>query len=858
MLRTVGLWYHTHLRASLPTYRWASNYQDAARRNVCFPAALSVVTADEIDRELENDDREQNTEGSPLLGSLGMRPTTLPVLNIPAGRPACGVDLASLFMKVYTDVQLADFDLTDDAAVSGMLDRLKSSRSSEDVALREALVCRGALKRLVQDIAHSRRPILLLRLLKVAHELRPPLKSGVHEGAAFHLSHAKHWSLIPGVVELAKQQCRLTLRLLNWLAAAAVQMQNYTSLDQILPAFASEEIIPDRRTFHLLIRGSLRNRDLAKAKFHMQIMERAGFPINASTHAVISSAHRSLGFSDAIANEGLQALRTADSGTATVIVNNLMKAASERGRSRELLSLLAFFQEHKTLFPYWMQPEDTSLRVTGSKIFPYSIPLVPVGSFQRLDIHPDVATFQILMEYWVESHNCREALRLAEQMTAVNVHPDEGTAAVIIRAYFDLGDIQSALRVAAAICDPQGICASQWTALGLSSRTELPLPISAISAQRTQPIFNSLLRGVLRSNGLTATSDVLVLMRRLGGFPDETTVNILVSHLHKRTAITPRQLLEFLRRLLADEGIQPTVVHSDVLLSNILRMEKHQTFSNGWNSLTHAIRLRKTSQTRTSTFDAKLFDPTAGIEIASVRTFRRLHTPLLKALRHRGVRSSGYTFANRLRLEAHIKLQVSVAWEIFHFMVQRGVQPVASHYLALMQSQANVGDVSGATVTMDLAYKAGIPCSPVFYTILINGWARRRRPDDATMAFSRMLTAGVNPDGAAVDALAGAYYAVGAYGISKRVLLTLWTFVAPSPPPEEVAALPLKQLVKRLRKLRPDNTAREVGVSKVSGARLRATLRGIIAEWRHWKTTRGGSKYPKYGPRSLVLDRRVA
>ena len=118
------------------------------------------------------------------------------------------------------------------------------------------------------------------------------------------------------------------------------------------------------------------------------------------------------------------------------------------------------------------------------------------------------------------------------------------------------------------------------------------------------------------------------------------------------------------------------------------------------------------------------------------------------------------------------------------------------------------------------------------YTILIAGYARQRQPDQAMDILREMVAIGIKPDCAVVTALAGAFFAVGAYRIARTVLLQLWPFVAPFP--EGLREAPLKILMERLRALQPLYAKRQ-RVGMLSGRKkwlLRWKLRQIREEWK--------------------------
>jgi len=114
-----------------------------------------------------------------------------------------------------------------------------------------------------------------------------------------------------------------------------------------------------------------------------------------------------------------------------------------------------------------------------------------------------------------------------------------------------------------------------------------------------------------------------------------------------------------------------------------------------------------------------------------------------------------------------------------------------------MEGHTLLGDMRGAEKVMDAALDAGMRPNVVMFTILIVGHARLGHPDKAMRTFQSMVASGIRPDVPAVDAIASAYFAVGAYKTARRVLLVLWPHV--QAPLEGMQSAPLKQLARALR-----------------------------------------------------------
>ena len=149
-----------------------------------------------------------------------------------------------------------------------------------------------------------------------------------------------------------------------------------------------------------------------------------------------------------------------------------------------------------------------------------------------------------------------------------------------------------------------------------------------------------------------------------------------------------------------------------------------------------------------------------------------------------------------------------------------------------MEGYALSGDLRSAETVMDSALDAGIPPNVVMFTILIVGHARLGHPERAMQTFQGMLASGIRPDVAAVDAIASAYFAVGAYRIAKRVLLVLWRHL--QPPPEGMQSAPLERVAMTFRarhaNRNPDD--RPIPLSKLERNKLREGIKKLLKSWK--------------------------
>jgi len=194
---------------------------------------------------------------------------------------------------------------------------------------------------------------------------------------------------------------------------------------------------------------------------------------------------------------------------------------------------------------------------------------------------------------------------------------------------------------------------------------------------------------------------------------------------------------------------------------------------------------------------ADSFDPTAGIALSRMLSYRALIRPIVQSLSARRIMSNRATIALRLKQGAITRSNMTVARRVFQEMLTRGMRPASRHFTALMEGHTLLGDMRGAEKVMDAALDAGMRPNVVMFTILIVGHARLGHPDKAMRTFQSMVASGIRPDVPAVDAIASAYFAVGAYKTARRVLLVLWPHV--QAPLEGMQSAPLKQLARALR-----------------------------------------------------------
>ncbi|KAF7967179.1 hypothetical protein HWV62_35602 [Athelia sp. TMB] len=705
---------------------------------------------------------------------------------------------------------------------------LKSLRSSP---LLEDFRDRAKVTMIAETLARTRHPHRAKLVLALAHRIGCPLKQSAYESVAFQLAGAKHWRFIPPLVALGKRQSgRTTVRLLNWRTLAAIELANFANLETVLDEFEAEGLKANQRAYHLLISGHLRNHNLRLARENMKKMEDAGFPIDSATHAIVLSVYRKLGPAIEVQEHAFGALRDVDKRTQTIILNNLLQLYFDANDIAGISLVLPLFHLGDSDCPLTDEIGiDTIHR--GGNGSSHPLPSVPHSS-----VAPDAATFTILMNHVAARRNLPAALRLFGRMLSLGVSPDTAAVSALLRAYFKADGEIIAIRMIAEMCQPCAVPRSLFVSLGLDSHSHSPLPLSVKGIPLTAEIFNALMRNSLNKRGLKGARTVLRIMRYCQMEPDSRTIEIFMTYLDRVQHARPRDLIRVLRNLTSG-ATRPSLNHVHIIMRSVLRRERFLLQGSGWD-----VNAAKFSPNRRDLHRypegrisgaAASFDPTAGIEFPSKLSYRGLIKPIVQSLSSRRIMSDRSTMAMRIKHEAVSNSDMTAAKAVFEQMLVRGMHPTKHHYAALMEGYAQSGDTRGAESVMASALEAGIRPNVVMFTILLTGHARKGSPDGAMRTFENMVAAGIRPDVPVVDALASAYFAVGAYKISKRILLALWPHA--HPPVNRVRGASLKRLTQIFRRHDLRSSARSHPTQKMTKYEqilLRWKIAKILMAWK--------------------------
>ena len=684
----------------------------------------------------------------------------------------------------------------------------------------EFLLEKDSVRKLAENFACSQTPQRSLDLLRLAHHFGCSIKQNAYECATFQLALSKQWRLVLALVAQGKQHTgRTTSRLLNWRARALTEVQLFNLLHTVLEDFRRHHLTPTRRTFHLILSGHVRNHDLARAKDCLNAMDNAGFPPDASTHATIANYYRSFGTNPQIEEGALASLSFLHPVVAVSVANNLIRTHLD---SQDL------YNTHRILSLFHRADIETIFGVVfgGDGTFGVEKHSPPPPSFGPLK--PNAATFEIFLNHRVRHSDLPGALRLLDAMVSQDIAPTPGTMASLMNVYFAAKQGPAAVQLVADVCDNQ--CTRLFKPLMSQTSSSTPRNHFAGVLPNVH-VFNSLLKGLLSAHGLGCVQHILRIMKVMNVAPNEKTVETLLAHLNRVEKARPRDLLRVLRKLLSPT-ISPTLRHLHIIVSCILRHEKYLLYGSGWNAFARKYSWTKRQPTGKQAWlstTTSSMDPLAGVDLVPHLGRQNLARPILASLAHRDVRSDGPALALRIRHDAVIHSDVDSARNIFSDLLARGMHPNEYHFSALMEGYARSGDLEAAVDVLDSAKQSGIKPNVVMFTILIVGHARQGNPRLSLQVFKDMVASEIVPDVPSIDAVASAFYAVGAGSTARKVLITLWPYIQSFP--ESLRDLPLKELASHFRSLHSNPSNTRSTVSKEQRLQIYRELVDLTKIW---------------------------
>lgn len=675
-------------------------------------------------------------------------------------------------------------------------------------------------------------------LLEIIHSLGIAHEQGLYERVVSNLCAAEEWNLALTVIAAAENATgRTTVRLLHMRGWALFNLQNYVGLDNLLGQFVEHGLKPQGHTFMLILRGHLRNHDLARAKATIRDMEAAGFPVTATTYSAIVPAYRGFGLDHFIRDRGCRVLSSSpvpEGGER--ILNGLLQMHLDKHDLEGALQLLEKFG-----------PQPRAGRTENFPSLPGDTDDANGSIPQPLTLE-DCATYTILINY-LSKHGPSSLTGLLRRMRKSAIVPDVKVGAALIRMHYARGEEHEALTILHDCCKGYNLRADLLESLGYDSEQDVSSPFAPFVGQPTTELFNAVLHGSLATRGYSATITILKLMEDAKVRPNVKTLEHFMQRLAKERAILTKDLANIMRSLLA-AGVEPSLGTLHVLFRSIVLTEKRSQHKEGWNALgAYASRSIESVKVSDSEHGRSVeqqkraeptFDPELCITDLQSSMFRDVLRPIVQSLHRRRVMADRATFALRMRYDSFTLGRARAPEAItqnLKIMRDRGLYPNVYHYAALMEAHCLASNLRAAHEVLQNAVAEGLvprkKSLVVLYTILISANARIGRPDLALSVFREMLNTDVAPDIASIDALVGGFFAVKAFRLARRVLLDLWPLVAPFP--AEMREASLIDLITYLRSLRDHAEpppSRDVKKPLVHRRReLMKLNQDIIAKW---------------------------
>ncbi|KAK7463693.1 hypothetical protein VKT23_005632 [Stygiomarasmius scandens] len=566
-----------------------------------------------------------------------------------------------------------------------------------------------------------------VQALRLAHILGCRMKQNAYECTAYQLASVTKWNYVLAVVLAGKRHTgKTTVRLLNWRIRALVETDQHLQLESMLEEFSLYHLKPNRRTFHLLISGRIRNRDLVGAQDLLHVMKEYAITPDESTTAVIAIYHRNFGPNTQVHDHSLEILPALSGITATVVLNSLIELRLDAHDLVGTLDLLSLFDPGQVssisqAVSGVVFAQGDGERHTPSSPLPYP-----------LCISANAETFAIFIRYFASQTNISSTLHVLEGFLATNIQPTAEVVASLVHAFFQSKQSNVAIQMVAKMCDPHTCPPEMFSSLG-SNSSDVKLPLDVSGVKPTTRIFNVLLKGILPIRGLDVAHDVIGIMQANGLQPNASTVEVLISYLRGAIHISPSILGRFVRRMYSSPTVRPSIRHLHALFSVILRHERFLKFGSGWDSIAAKFSRSRQAQVvlqSNSELSRNITGSFGGIELR--KTDSRIVKPIVQDLLSRKVNVDGAVASLRLRQEAGIKLNLDGAQTISQAILARGMHLNEYHFSALMEGYTRAGDIKSASDLLRRATQIGVKPNVVLFTILIAGHARQGNPEGAT------------------------------------------------------------------------------------------------------------------------------
>ncbi|KAL1693068.1 hypothetical protein GGG16DRAFT_37542, partial [Schizophyllum commune] len=311
--------------------------------------------------------------------------------------------------------------------------RVQGSEPLSDVFLQQ-----DKARRVVAALANTDEPEQANRAITLAQQMGANLKQNVYEGAAHAHASWKQWKLVLDVVALGmKYTGKTTSRLLNWKIAACSGLREYAALSTILDEFDQYNVKPTPRTFHLLIVAHVQNHDLESASYVLQRMEDYGIAADPSTHAVILTAYRSLGYDARLQDKVLDSLADLPASLAVTVLNTCMQVRLDVRDLAGAAKLLVYF-DHDLVAPLYAA-------ITGEST-------LPDPPLNHKAYPPDIQTFIIYINQAAARSDLERGLLILEGLRRTGIEPDVDLVVSLLHLHLTSGRADVALEMVRRMC----------------------------------------------------------------------------------------------------------------------------------------------------------------------------------------------------------------------------------------------------------------------------------------------------------------------------------------------------------------------------------------------------------------------
>jgi len=615
------------------------------------------------------------------------------------------------------------------------------------------------------------------------------LSTRFYEDVCLFLAQEDHWDALSRVLIHYRWSAPLrgwSDRMLNWQLRLLLRHKRYDALTlpQVLEYFHTKDVEPNARTYLIVARAHLENRDLPNARAVLDSMGQAGFPLDQRTCKVILGGLVTLGPDAEVENSLLATLRGLDPGVDTVILNSLLILRS-RAADRATLQMYISF----------VAPPDSQAQARR----------IP----EWLRIKPDVETFRILIDHFTAWRDFETAERSFQLILDSGIPPNDEATAALLRTHFANKRPELAIAIIAELLsNNRRVQYGVFRFLGQGA-AKSPYRLAGVVKPSTL-LFNALLTGLLPIRGLSALSSILSLMRSCRVTPDEETLHRFLHHLESYESLNSSELVHVLYQFTQIKylpHIRPSIRHVNVILHALLKEWARAARPLGWKAAAWYLSKGKypaggrlSWKARNSMSSGRLkraftLVENESAESASNSTFSesqdtadqqsaRLNAPLrqldliVEWLRRTGVRGDKATWGMRLLYHSRVLKDMPGSERLYRQMIKTGIRPDPYHVSALIEGYCAAGLLQEAE-TMLGAARQGRIVTRHHYTMVICALGNSKDPKAGYRLFNQMVVDGVTPDFASVEAVVRGHFLLGQYGSAKRILLGLWPQVVP-------------------------------------------------------------------------------